>query len=499
LRADRVSELAVRDRLGAGERAERRIRALATPSHVVYCTAAAWGLAFAGLAALRHVAFMSTRYDLGDMVQAVWATAHGHFLQVTTTSGAQIPRLGGHFDPILALFAPLWWVWPSPLLLVVAQSVAIGLGALPVFWLARKHLASQTVAAWLAVAYLLYLPIQLLTVDDFHPVALGVPLLLFALWYLDEDELAPFAVCAVLASLTGEEFPALVAWLGIWYAVRRRHVRAGALIAVVGLAASALAFYVVIPGFSAGGTGLFASRYSELGGSPQGIVSAVVHRPYDVAATMFTGQHLVYLLLLVVPWAGLWALEPVLALGAAPVLLLNLLSGNRFQTSLGFHYTAPIVPFLIGASVLGAAKLRPSIARQAGLAVLALMTLMLVGSPFRFTPGWIRDYRSAHRAAESAALRVIPDGVPITASNRLGAHLSDRRRFLAFPFLEDAQWVAVEKDDGFLGGAYAPRRYRTYLARLRHDPHWKVVFQRDGVLVFRRVKPGGPARLDRRA
>jgi uncharacterized membrane protein len=449
----------------------------------------AWGVAFGALAVLRHTAFLSTRYDLGDMVQAVWSTAHGHLLEVTSTQGDQLSRLGGHFDPILALFAPLWWVWPSPLLLVVVQAAALAAGAVPVFWLARKHLASSTVAAWLALGYLLYLPVQLLTVDDFHPVALGVPLLLFALWYLDEDRLAPFAVCAVLASLTGEAFPALVAWLGVWYAVRRRRFRAGSVIAVAGLALSVLAFYVLIPAFSpAGGNRLFTSRYGDFGGSPGGVASALVHRPHDVAATLFTGRHLTYVLLLVLPWAGLWLLEPLLALGAAPMLLLNLLSANPNQSSLGFHYTAPIVPFLVGASVLGAGRLRASVARQTALVVLAVMTLCLVGSPFRLTPRWIGDLRGAHRAAELAALRVVPGGVPVTATNRLGAHLSDRSRFLAFPVVAHAEWAVVDTHDGFLADKYAPRRFRAEVARLRRDPHWRLVFERDGVLVLRRVR-----------
>ena len=41
-------------------------------------------------------------------------------------------------------------------MLLVAQAVAIALGALPVFWLARKHLCHQRAALGFALAYLLY-------------------------------------------------------------------------------------------------------------------------------------------------------------------------------------------------------------------------------------------------------------------------------------------------------------------------------------------------------
>ena len=65
------------------------------------------------------------------MVQTVWNTAHGHFLQMTSGDGVQISRLAAHFDPILAAFAPLWWIWPSPEMLLTVQAIVVALGALP--------------------------------------------------------------------------------------------------------------------------------------------------------------------------------------------------------------------------------------------------------------------------------------------------------------------------------------------------------------------------------
>ena len=83
-----------------------------------------------------YVNFRLGRYDLGNMVQAVWSTAHGRPLEVTNgATGEQMIRLGEHVDPILALLAPLWIVAPSPLTLIAVQVGAVALGALPVFWL----------------------------------------------------------------------------------------------------------------------------------------------------------------------------------------------------------------------------------------------------------------------------------------------------------------------------------------------------------------------------
>src|SRR4029450_810495 len=99
----------------------------------------AYAAGFSALSILRYHAFSTGRFDLGNMTQAVWATAHGHPLAMTNIQGAQVSRLGSHVDPILVAFAPLWWVWPSPSMLLAAQAIAIAAGAVPRFLLARDQ------------------------------------------------------------------------------------------------------------------------------------------------------------------------------------------------------------------------------------------------------------------------------------------------------------------------------------------------------------------------
>ena len=91
---------------------------------------------FAVLAAVtavqRHREYRTYRNDLGNMVQVVDNTAHGRILQMTSSDGRQISRLASHVDPILALFALPWLVWPDPAMLLVTQAVLVALAAWPV-------------------------------------------------------------------------------------------------------------------------------------------------------------------------------------------------------------------------------------------------------------------------------------------------------------------------------------------------------------------------------
>lgn len=461
---------------------------------VLWAAIGAFSAGFGALAVLRHLAFNTGRFDLGNMVQAVWSTAHGDLLSVTSLRGPQISRLGAHFDPILAAFAPLWWLWPDPSLLLVVQVVAVALGAVPVHLLARKHLGSERAGVGFALAYLLYPPTQWLALNEFHPVALATPLLLLAFWYLDEDRLLAFAAVAAVACLTKEHIGFAVAALGVWYAFARGRRRAGAAIAVAGTTVAALAITVVVPHFAPGGASPFAGRYREVGGSPAGMLETVVTDPLRVLETAFDGNAVPYLLELVVPLAALPLLAPLAALTALPELAANLLSATRTQQSIHFHYTAAAIPGLVVAAVFGASRLRrrgrPVVT---GVVVVALAANYLLGAipVWRAFPGGeslgTREHLvSAHDRVAARAVRLIPDDAVVTATNSLGAHLSERRRVHSFPFLHDSEWIVADETRPGYADRISALATSERLRRLRLDPDWRIVFDEDGITVFRK-------------
>jgi uncharacterized membrane protein len=449
----------------------------------------AFAAGFGALAMLRHRSFSTGRFDLGNMTQAVWSTAHGDPLAVTNLAGEQTSRLASHFDPILVLFAPLWLLWPSPEMLLVTQAIAIAIGALPVYWLARKHLDSDRAGLGFAIAYLLFPATQWLALSEFHPVALACPLLLFAFWFLDEDRLVPFVICAALACTTKEEIALAVAGLGLWYALARRRRVAGIAIAIAGTAAAALALGIVAH-YNDGGDP-FAGRYEEVGGSPTGILKTLVTDPLTILRTAFDLDGLTYFLALLVPLAFLPLAAPLALLPAVPDLALNLLSSTDTQTSIHFHYVAPLVPALFAAAIFAAARFeRPLVKPLVALVLVSNFVLGAIplwgaipgGEDLQANAALISD----HDRAARRALRLIPDDGVVSASNSLGAHLSARRRFLSFPIRSDAAWIAVdERSPGYLD-RFAPGPYAIAIARLRRDPAWTLVFDEDGVLVFRR-------------
>ena len=447
---------------------------------------AAFAALFGALAAAEHRAFETGRFDLGNMAQAVWSTAHGRPLDITELGGDQIPRLGAHVDPILVLFTPLWWLWPSPTMLLVVQAAVIALGALPIFWLGRKHLESDGAGLLCGLAYLVYPAVQWLALDEFHPVALACPLLAFAIWYLDEERIWAFVPFAVLAALTKEEVPLVIAALGVWYALAKRRRVAGAAIAVVGFATSVLWLTAVMPHFREGADPAFYGRYDAVGGSPAGIAKTALTDPLVVLEALTERRDVTYVLELGLPLAGLFLLAPVILIAAVPELLANALSYVGNQTSIRFHYTAPIAPFLLAAAIFGAARLRrPEWGARILLAACLAGALVIGPLPAgELAP----DRRSEHDRIAERAVALIPPDAPVSSTNGLGGHLSERRRIHSFPVIRDSEWVAVDlKRASYLDRRSDPSTAAVPLAELLQSSAWSKVFDEDGIVVLRRT------------
>jgi uncharacterized membrane protein len=465
---------------------------------LVWAALVTWSFVLFVIVARDYRDFRLARFDLGNMVQAVWSTAHLRPLEMTDANGDQITRLAVHVDPILVLLAPLWLAVSSPMTLAAAQIGAVALGALPVFWLGRKHLGSERAAAWLALAYLSYPWLAWTALDAVHPVTFAIPLFLYAIWFLDSGRRWPFWICAGLLLSTGELIGLPLAFLGLWFALSRGERRTGLAVAAVGISWTILCLKLVIPAFS-GGESRYYERYASAGGSPAGIVRKAFTDPGAIVSALTSNADLSYVLWLAAPLMGMFLLAPALAAVALPQLLLNALSDWSTTTDARHHYIAGVVPFLFAASVVGIQRV-PEARRIRVVSLLAAVSggFGLLLGPWPGLPGeGPIGFHTKLPAAQVAALRqaesLVPHGAPVSATNVAASQLSDRRYVYSVPVLGRAEWVVVETWNSWM--PWTPTRpegrhpevLAAFLERMKESPGWEEIFDRDGVVVFRRV------------
>ena len=168
---------------------------------------------------------MDARYDLGNMVQAVYNTAHGHFLRDhhgRPQAAADVAaRLARRPHPRAVRAAVACVAEPRDAARRRRRSI-VATGAWPAYRLGTRATRDPSAGALLAGAYLLYPALGFLVLNEFHPVALATPLLLWAFLYLDEDRWVRAAVFLVLAAACKETVPLVIAFMGVYFAVRKR-------------------------------------------------------------------------------------------------------------------------------------------------------------------------------------------------------------------------------------------------------------------------------------
>ena len=477
---------------------------------MVWVALVTWFSVVFAIARSQFLNFDFGRFDLGNMVQAVWSTAHGRPLEITMgITGDQLPRLAGHVDPILILFAPLWIVLPTPLTLVAVQIARVRAGGTPGAVVGTTASRVRSAGRDRRLTYLAYPWLAWTALDAMHPVVLVIPLLLFALWFLDNQQLGRFAVVAVLICATGELMGLTVAALGIWYAVARGRRNAGLVIALGGVAWSMLCVYLIVPN-AAGEPSMFYAMYEPVGGSPQGVLEKLVTDPGEILSAMTSRSDLVYVFMLLVPVACLPLLAPALLAVLLPQLAVNGLSSLVASTDARTHHASVMIPILIGATIFGASRLPGRFQRFALVATLSLSlgsSVALGAWPgVTWTPPntWLYgEPTPEHRQAIRAALALVPSEASVASTNRAGSQLSARRYIYSVPNIDRAGWVVIDTQDPWVPFPRSDERRRWWgrndpelvaglIDRLRRSPGWRAVFDERGVGCFAEPELGRP-------
>jgi len=401
-------------------------------------------------------------------------------------------------------------VWPSPVMLLVLQAVIVATGAWPAYRLGTRITRDPRAGALLAGAYLLYPALGFLVLNEFHPVALATPLLLWSFLSIEEGRWLWALPFLMLAAACKETVPLVIGAMGVYFAIRKRSWRPLILTAVAA-AYFVVAVWAIIPHFN-GDQSAFIARYGDYGRGAGEVVKTAATHPGQTVADLAALPNLEYWLKLLWPLGFTSLLSPLTLLIAAPELLLNALSATTFQRRIEFHYTALEIPFLFAAAVLGVMRLwrwlgggfrRAEKAmggqrvRRETLALLVLLAALagnfLMG-PLPFSlPGAAydgRDYaRTAHAVALDEAVAMIPEGAKVSANNNAGAQLAARRVAFVFPYFAGADWVLVDEKHPFFYDKEDERMHQLALGKLVLDNRFVSVYAKDGVYVFKRVAP----------
>lgn len=471
-------------------------------------------LFFSAVTIMRHSSFNSTAFDLAIFDQTIWAYSEGLGPSFFNTVRG-LPLLADHMHPILFLLAPPYKLFPMPEGILVLQSLALALGALPVFWLARKRLGSFA-ASMTAFSYLLYPSLQYINLFDFHPEAFATPLILFALYFVDERKYIAATAALVLAGLSKEQFPLALVSVGTYVFLLHKKRLIGAAMAAAGMLWFIANFKILLPYFFGEAAYSHFRGYEYLGGTVTEAVKNAILHPNLAVTRLLAPDAITYLGLLFLPlgFSAIILLGLPYLLMAAPFLAINLLRSQDLTTAAFYQHNAELIPFIYLAAIMGAQQLARLLGRlklnntKAAIGIFVLLTTLAASAaygPFATVYDLENFAQNEHTAAGRRMLQEIPSDAAVSADPLLLPHLTHRKEAYMFPnpfitFMHGKEFWTTQNgtpegqskvdyvllDLSRASPTYGAGLYSGFVASLLNNRNYGLAKLEDGYALFRK-------------
>ena len=480
---------------------------------------AIFAVVFGSLAVEHHRNYGELAYDGAIYDQAIWLVSRGG-QTFMTERGMDV--WGHHVNLVFYLFAPFYRLGAGPEFLYIVQNFTLGLAALPVYLIAKEKFKRPSVGLVYALAYLMYAPIQWISWINFHPEAMCIAPFMFAWYFATKKRWRAFFVSVFFVLMMREDAALAVMMLGLVLLVvnrhsvtRRRDTQVALTTFAVGVVWYALATQVVIPHFNDGGSAFYLQYFfSEWGGSLSGIAENVLRHPDRVINMAMQPDRKRFYYQLGLPLGGFSLLSPLHLLMAGPQMLASVIGGQPYARSIQYQYPSIMIAPIVIASIEGAHRLWQRFRfMKWGLYVWLLAAAYISNVAWSNSPigtgygAWLRDEESPRTASLDAGVATIPDDAVVSASWTLGPHLSHREGLYdwpnpfwpaywgndipgrpdcaRYPSASEVDYLALDMN------VYAPGDVnRAFIDALFVEEQFEVVFDRDNVLIARRISPG---------
>ena len=476
-----------------------------------------------------YVRMEDVTYDLGIFTEYVKRFAH---LQAPVVDAVYPGEnlLGDHFHPIVALLAPFFRIFPTPVTLLVAQALLIAISIIPISRAATELLGRGPGQA-MAIAYGFSWAFQEMAGYEFHEVAFAVPLLAFSMSALVRNMPRSAALWALPLVFVKEDQGIAVAAIGLLIATVYREKILGLALAAWGLLWSFLAVAVIIPHFNPRHT------YRFLGAVPIHAHGPLIARLLHLLVADF-GTKEPTLVLFFLPTLFL-ALRSPLVLVAVPDLLLRFISTDVNYWGIPTHYNAPVMPVVFVAAIdvlwllqqrprrlitgnggpqaagsapaatddqersrrrtslrdaLGRTSLRNALGRYGAVAMAAVCLKLAFSHPITYVwdPSTYRT--SPYSLAAQHAVALVPDGATVAANTVLLAPLGAKAD--AYWYGNSALWLGksgnpvtqyVIFDRASPDNAERPKNPLSFVEKFSRGARYRLIYAKRAIFVYVRV------------
>lgn len=174
------------------------------------------------LSFVRHDHYQSFGYDLGINDQVVWKYAHFQLPIATASPFPDKTKLTEHVEFIYVLISPLYWIWDSPKMLIMLQSLFLCSSGIFVYLLAKRKGLSVFLSLSLLISYLSFYGVQFALWTDVHSISFAASFLMGFIYFCDTKRVTPAIVFFLLAITAKENVGLLTCIIAFLFFINNR-------------------------------------------------------------------------------------------------------------------------------------------------------------------------------------------------------------------------------------------------------------------------------------
>jgi len=417
--------------------------------------------------------------DLAHSAQPVW---HLSRFEAPLSSVLGGISFNDHFDPILALFAPFYRLWPDARVLIIFQQVIVVLGAIPVYLYARRKIKGKLIPWILTFLYLYFIGFQSAISSDYHSATISATFIGLAIYFMEIKNWRCYWPVFVLALLVREDVAIYLFALGVYGFFFKKERKIGLITVVISLTYYYLIFNFFLPLFN--GQAPFSRLAFGTKSTANIIVDTFLSSPVAFLQSFIYPLVKVRNILLTAFSFGFLPFGSNLYWLMAPINFLRHFAVDEIRYSLQRHYAAPLAPILVFSAINALAKIKFK------LLIYLSIFVAIVGTFYTNRSGLDPNYpappialifkRSFYVMPPKNAdyyrmMALIPEEASISAQVPLLARLINRDQIYKFPQnYQEADYIVLTFTESFYPMAYEDmERVKN---ELLNDPNYEQVF-----------------------
>lgn len=417
------------------------ITSISLPKFAVWTTAGVGIVVFTVIVSAaciaRYSAYMSHNFDFGIFTQMFENMRTTGLADTTVERNMLLSHFGVHFSPFYYLLLPFYMICPRPETLLVIQAAFVAIGVIPVVLICRHFKLSQSITVVISLMYFFFPSLANGCLYDFHENKFLTVLILWAMYFILEDNLIGSAVFCVLTLTVKEDAAIYIMAIALFVIlVRKKYIFGAAM-----LAGAVLYFLIASSVVAALGDGIMDDRLQNYMASGESGLGAVVKNCLSdfgyLLSQVFTRDKILFMvwMLLPVAFAPFLSEKKSMLVLFVPMLAVDLMSNWKYQYDIGFQYTYGAAALIIFMTIVVISEAKRSTQNKIlifGLSMSIVMSFSLIFPRSAYYID-IANTNSDMNRQYTELINTIPKDAEVTANGYYIPHMYQFKNLYQYP------------------------------------------------------------------